>query len=181
MKRWNGVSAAVACLALTVACGGGNREENVSTEREGAAADNQAVTDERTGGPPEVMTVTGCLSSAEGRYVLTQLESGGTAAAPGEATTETYQLTNADEKLREHVGKQVRVNGEAEAARIAEVRETTPPAPATATGTAGNQSGNEPTVSSETQTRLELRRMSVMSVMPTGEDCPAGTTTGSAR
>ncbi len=173
MKRWTGVSATVGCLAIAVACGGGNREENVSTEGAGTAADTEAITDERTGGRPEVMTVTGCLSSAEGRYVLTALE-GATGPGSGQAATETYQLTDADERLRDHVGKQVRVNGEAEPARIAEVRESTPPA-ATATGTAGNQSGNQPSVSSETQTRLELRRMSVMSVMPTGEDCPAGT------
>jgi hypothetical protein len=181
MKRWSGLSAAVACLAFAVACGGANREENAATEREGTAAENQAITDERTGGTPEAMTVTGCLSSAGGRYVLTELEGTGTSAGSGQATTETYQLTDADEKLRDHVGKQVRVNGHAEPARIAEVRESTPPAPATATGTAGAQSGNQPTVSSETQTRLELRRMEVLSVQPTGEDCPAGTTTGPAR
>ncbi len=172
MKRSGRLSAAVACLAVVVACGGGNREENAGLEREDTAADVRANNDEQTG-RPEAVTVTGCLSSAEGRYVLTELEGGG--SATGAATTETYQLTDADGKLRELVGKLVRVNGEAEPARIAEVRESTPPAPATATGTAGEQSGSRPTVSSDTQTRLELRRMSVMSVMPTGEDCPAGT------
>jgi hypothetical protein len=150
-------------------------------EREETTAAAQADTDEPTG-KSEVMTVTGCLSSADGRYVLTELEgNNGTRGGTVQPTTETYQLTNADEKLRDHVGKQVRINGEAEPARIAELRETTPGTASVATGTAGQQSGNQPEVSTETRTRLEMRRMSVMYVMPTGADCPAGTASGSGR
>lgn len=173
MKRLHRLSAAVVCVGFAAACGGGNRD--ATAERENTTAANaQAETDEPTGRPAP-MSVTGCLTSAEGRYVLTELT--GDIKAPGgpaQPTTETYQLTNADEKLQPHVGKQVRVTGEAEPARVAEVRESTPAAPA---GTAGQQSPNQAAVSSETRTRLEMRTMSVTSVTPTGEDCPAGVAT----
>jgi len=180
MKRlWNS-SAAVVCLSLAVGCGGGTREADA--ERDDIAGTNaQAETDEPTGTPAPA-SVMGCLSAAEGRYVLTELK--GDIKAPGgpaQPTTETYQLTGADEKLREHVGKQVRVTGEAEPARIAEVRESTPSTPAAPAGTAGRQGTNQAEVSTETRTRLETRRMTVMSVTPTGDDCPAGTATNTQR
>jgi hypothetical protein len=80
------------------------------------------------------------------------------------------------------VGKQVRVNGEAEPARVAEVRESTPATPAAPAGTAGQQSTtNQPVVSTETKTRLETRRMSVTSVTATGDECPAALNSGSSR
>ena len=179
MKRLNGLSAAVACLGLVAACGGGDRE--VDLERDTTTGANAQVETEESTGRPVPITVTGCLSSAEGRYVLTELEP--LNEAPGgapRATTETYQLTNADEQLSQHVGKRVRINGEAEPARIAEVRESTPSTPAAA-GTSGQQTPNQPAFSTETHTRLEMRRMSVMSVMPTGEDCPTGRATATPR
>jgi hypothetical protein len=172
MKRLNRLSAAVACLGLTAACGGGERAANVERDST-TAANTQAETAEPTGRNVAI-TVTGCLSSAEGRYVLTELESAD--RAPAQPTTETYELTDADDQLQQHVGKQVRINGQAEPARIAEVRESTPSTPATATGTAGQQSRNQPAVSTETRARLEMRKMSVMAVTPTGDDCPTATT-----
>lgn len=167
MNRLHRLSAAVVCVGLAAACGGGNRD--ATAERENTAATNTArvETDEPTGRPAPIM-VTGCLTAADGRFVLTEL------SGDRQPTTEAYQLTNADEQLRPHVGKQVRVNGEAEPARVAEVRESTPTAPA---GTAGQQTTtNQPAVSTETRTRLETRTMSVTSVTPTGQDCPTGTT-----
>jgi hypothetical protein len=180
MKRLNGLSAAVVCLGLTAACGGGDREAG-SVERDGTAGVNTQVETEESTGRPVPTTVTGCLSSADGRYVLTALKAiddgpGG----PTQATTETYQLTNADEQLRQHVGRHVRVNGEAEPARVADVRETSPSAPA-ARGTSGQQSANQPAVSTETRTRLEMRRMSVTSVSATGENCPTEPGAASSR
>jgi hypothetical protein len=180
MNRLHGLSAAVVCVGVAIACGGGSRE--ATAERENTTAANAPVeTDEPTGRPAPI-SVTGCLTAADGRYVLTEL-SGDTKApgSPAQPTTETYQLTNADEELRPHVGKQVRVNGEAEPARVADVRESTPTTPAAPAGTAGQQSTtNQPAVSTETRTRLETRTMSVTSVTPTGDDCPTGTAPSTA-
>jgi hypothetical protein len=170
MKRLHGLSAAVVCVGLAAACGGGNRD--ATAERENTAATNTTTETAEPNGRPAPMAVSGCLTAADGRYVLTELVGDiKTPGGPAQPTTETYQLTNADEKLQPHVGKQVRVTGEAEPARVADVRESTPATPA---GTAGQQSPNQAAVSTETRTRLETRRMSVMSVTPTGEDCPTG-------
>jgi hypothetical protein len=172
MNRLHRLSAVVVCVGLAAACGGNNRETAAEHENTTATANAPAGSEEPTG-RPAALSVTGCLTSADGRYVLTQLA--GDVQSPGGPATETYQLTNADEKLRPHVGKQVRVTGEAEPARVAEVRESTPATPATPAGTAGQQTtANQPAVSTETRTRLETREMSVMSVTPTGQDCPAG-------
>jgi hypothetical protein len=172
MNRLHRLSAAVVCLGLAAACGGNNRETTAEHETTTAAATAQAERDEPTG-RPAALSVTGCLTSADGRYVLTEL------SGDRQPTTESYQLTNADEQLRPHVGKQVRVNGEAEPARVAEVRESTPATPA---GTAGQQTAtNQPAVSTETRTRLETRTVSVTSVTPTGQDCPVETTHSPAR
>jgi hypothetical protein len=172
MKALNYLSTTVVCLIVS-ACGGPDRDRSL-TERSSSASATAQVESEKPSGRPEPITVTGCLSSADGRYVLTELAPNQGAGGPAQATTETYQLTDADEQLRQHVGKQVRISGEAEPARIADVRESTPATPPTA-GTAGQQTENRAAVSTETLTRLEMRHMSVKSVMPTGEDCPAGT------
>ena len=165
MNPLHRLSAAVVCLGLAAACGGGDRA--AMTERENTPATNAAVETDEPTGRPVALSVTGCLTAADGRYVLTEL------SGDRQPTTEAYQLTNADEQLRPHVGKQVRVNGEAEPARVAEVRESTPTTPATPAGTAGQQTTtNQPAVSTETRTRLETRTMSVTSVTPTGQDCP---------
>jgi hypothetical protein len=175
MNRFHTFSAAIVCVAVAAGCGGGNRETTDERERTPATNNAAVETDEPTGRPAPI-SVTGCLTAAEGRFVLTELSGDTkTPGGGGQPTTETYQLTNADEQLRPHVGKQVRVNGEAEPARVAEVRESSPAAPATPAGTAGQLSAtNQPTVSTETRTRLETRRMSVTSVTPTGQDCPTG-------
>jgi hypothetical protein len=110
--------------------------------------------------------VDGCLTEANGRFVLTQLSRAGGAA------TETYQLTTSTpDDLRQHVGREVRIAGEAAAARVAEVRETTPPAAGAPAGTSGQQGSAQ--VSTESATRLEMRQLVVSSVTPTGDECPA--------
>jgi hypothetical protein len=171
MKPWKCVSAAALCVGMA-ACGGNDRnstqaETNSNNDTRSAGAAQEQTSE--PSGKSVPLTVTGCLSSAEGRYVLTELAGSG---ATAQAATETYQLTNADDELRQHVGKQVRVTGEAEPARIAEVRESTPPGSASA-GTAGRQGGgNDAAVSTETRTRLEVRRMSVRTVSPANGECP---------
>ena len=172
------VGAAVLCVGLSAACGGGAPEsETMQTEQQGTTPGNAAGREEmsgQAGGRPEPANVDGCLTEANGQFVLTTLQ-------PEGGSTQTYQLINADQQqLRPHVGREVRVAGEAEPARVAEVRETTPAGSGTTgTGAAGT-SGQQPQaqVSTESRTRLEMRRLSVINVTPTGDPCP---TSGAAR
>ena len=146
------------CVGL-VGCRGANRDETGANKPE----------EEKTAEVrPAIVTETGCLTARGDQFVLTDLERG-----EGQATTETFQLIGSDDQLRSHVGKQVRVNGEAEAPKVAVVQQSTPPAPQpTAQGTAG---GAEPKVSTQEQTRVEVRKLKVASVEPTGESCAAET------
>jgi hypothetical protein len=75
---------------------------------------------------------------------------------------------NADDQLRNLVGKEVRVTGEAQPTQSAETREVTPPAP---TATAGETA--EPKVSTVEDTKLDVHKMTVASVAPTGDACAA--------
>jgi hypothetical protein len=122
---------------------------------------------------PVAVTETGCLTARGDQFVLTDLERG-----EGEATTDTFQLVGKDEELRPHVGKQVRVTGDADAPRVAVVQESTPPrqnaSPQGTTGTA------DPKVSTQSETRVETRELKVSSVVPTGSSCAAETTGGAS-
>ena len=145
------------CVAATMACGRGNGDE-----AELDASGNDA--DITTAAP---ILETGCLTASGDRFVLTALEKSDAAGGP---QTELYQLIGEDDELRPHVGKAVRISGEAEPARVAEVRETSPASPA---GTSGTAQQNQPKVQTESQTRLETRVLRVRSVTPTGDDCLA--------
>lgn len=111
------------------------------------------------------VTEVGCVTATGDRFVLTSLESGEKPA------TELYQLVGTSAELREHVGREVLVTGEAQPAGIAEVRETTPSTPV---ATSGANEGASPQVRTESQVRLETRQLRVLTVTPTGDDCPAG-------
>jgi hypothetical protein len=64
--------------------------------------------------------------------------------------------------------------GEADPQQVAEVREATPAAPAGGTtGTAGQAPGGQPKVSTETSTRMEVAKLRVQSVTPSGATCAA--------
>jgi hypothetical protein len=165
------------CLGLTVACGGaaedtGGEQQSASGAPAGAA------------GPSRPVEVSGCLTARGDRYVLTDLEradeQGG--GGGGQAATESYELVGNTENLKQHVGKQVRVVGEAEPQQVAEVRESSPaPATSGATGTTGRQpqggqqpSGSgQPQVSTATETRMEVAKLRVQSVTPSGATCAA--------
>jgi hypothetical protein len=64
---------------------------------------------------------------------------------------------------------------------VAEVRETTPAATPGAAGTSGEQPAQpqRPTVTTETETRMEVATLRVQSVAATGNSCAAETTGGS--
>jgi hypothetical protein len=151
MRRALVLGISAMCVAL-VGCGGRERGDEKTAEVR-----------------PATVTEMGCLTARGEQFVLTDLEHG-----EGAATTEAYQLVGRDDELKQHVGKQVRITGEAEAPRVAVVQESTPPKPdAKPEGTAGRA---EPKVSTQTETRVEMRKLTVSSVTPTGESCAAETT-----
>jgi hypothetical protein len=127
-------------------------------------AENTAGNDDRTAEVrPVPVNETGCLTARGDQFVLTDLERG------EGATTETFQLVGNEAELRQHVGKQVRVNGEAEAPKVAVVQESTPPpSDSRPQGTTGS---TDPKVTSQVQTRMEVRKLTVTSVEPTGANC----------
>jgi hypothetical protein len=151
MKRASMAALCALGLFLSAACGGERREARDARESE---------EDVR-------VTETGCLTAKGDQFVLTDLE-----GSEGASATETFQLIGNETELRKHVGKQVRVNGQAEPAQVAVVRESTPPPSdkQQPTGTAGS---TEPSVSTETQTRVEVRKLTVASLEPTGAACDA--------
>lgn len=157
--RTNLAVVGVLCAGLAVACGRSDRDEaNLDPAGNDAdIAENAPIIE------------TGCLTASGDRFVLTALEAANGAGLP---QTELYQLIGQEDQLRPHVGKAVRVTGEAPPARVAELREMSPAQPPETRGTAGD---NEARVQTESQTRIETRQLRVQSVTPTGDECPAGT------
>ena len=166
MSRINVLGALVLSASLGIGCGGGDRDDLERDEARSAEVD----IDIADTAPVEE---TGCLTASGDRFVLTALESGGA------TTTELYQLVGQEDELRKHVGKSVRVTGDAEPAQVAELRENSTAAPVATSGDAGkgqqNQAAGQPQVQTQSQTRLETRQMRVGTVTATGDDCSAGT------
>ena len=159
MKRASVLGVCALCIGL-VGCGG--REDGANNSADEKVAEVR----------PTVVTETGCVTARGDQFVLTDLERG-----EGGATTETFQLGGNNDELRQHVGKQVRVTGEAEAPKVAVVQESTPAADAKPRGTTG---GVEPKVSTQSETRVEARKLTVSSVQPAGGSCAAETNTEGA-
>jgi len=141
---------AVAAVTLVVAMGACNRKA--------AAPELQT----STGNQPRMqpMTVTGCLKSgvADNTFVLMASQAGGS----GE--TATFQLTGPERlNLREYVGQKVEVSGtlraETEVTSSGGAVEQKP-----AKGTTGT-----PVV--ETKSDVDIKRLTVDSVKPTGSRC----------
>ena len=113
--------------------------------------------------PNQPTTVTGCLRAGDAAdtFVLTT-----SASTSGSAPT-TYHLTSiGNVSVREHVGKRVEVSGIVEAESQIATSEAPKPAD-NATGTAG--SPGTPTV--QTGTRLNVQKIDVSNIRPTGESC----------
>ena len=144
-----------AAVALTGACG----------RRDTSQADKKNIVDLAThpvpAGSVAPVEVIGCLSASGDRFVLSHVDK-------DSSKTFAYQLVNADDQLRGLVGREVRVTGEAQPAQKAETREVTPPQPAATAG----KSGTQPQVSTVEDTKLEMRKITVAGVAPTGDSCP---------
>ena len=111
------------------------------------------------------MTVSGCLKAGEAAdtYVLT------TARTEGSTDAATYQLVGSQTaNLREQIGRRVEVSGTLQAQQQIAATGTAQTKPdksaERATGTIGT-----PTV--QTRTEIDIKRLSVSSVKPTGEKC----------
>jgi hypothetical protein len=146
------LSAALTMPIIGVAC---NRAKNETP----AVAEKQAVSPEQKTASP--MTVSGCLRAGDAAdmFVLTTAQ-----AATGEPTA-TYQLVGLEGvNLRDHIGRQIEVQGILNAQQQVASRSTTDPAP-NATGT----SGSTPSVS--TTTNLKIRRFDVQQVKSVGKEC----------
>lgn len=174
MKRTAGFSTVALAAAFALGCSNG--------ESTGDARELDNVMD----APERLVQVVGCLTAQGEQFVLTDLEraappSGGAEAsgAASQAATEMYRLEGMRDELRPHVGRQVRVTGEAPPPEVAIVRETSPPRdPRPVAGTTGERESGaaatpetQPQVSTVATTRLEVTELLVRSVSPTGESC----------
>lgn len=138
----------------------------------------EAALEARAGGTGDETTVTGCLTSAadRGAFVVTAnrnaLTSGAMHAGDGETPTYTYELTGNAADLAQHVGREVEVTGRLDDDRDDEVdidREEKTELPEV-------QSGDEtvkPAIETETEMNINVRRLSVSSISPTGAACQA--------
>lgn len=142
--------AAACVLAPCLACGGDGKEV--------PALETQSVTPPQATATPE--RVTGCLRAGEagGTFVLT---AGSTPTQPDAAT---YELLAAADTLQPHIGKQVEITGTVVTEQTAQSRGATMPAEERAKGTTGT-----PTVQSTTE--VEVKRLQVTGVAPTGGAC----------
>ncbi len=183
MRRGLSFGVCAACAVVTLACG--NNRNAQSTENQGQNTTASSIRDEAKNRPAPA-DVRGCLTASGNRFVLTTLNdtsapaTGQSAPATANAvpTTETYQLVSTgSENLSKYVGQEVRVTGEADPARVADVRELTPAVPAQhgSVGTSGRsgKDANGPKVSTEEETHFEYRKLRVSSVTPAGGACPA--------
>jgi hypothetical protein len=145
--RLIGTTIAAAVLAVSLA----------ACSQEMASPERQTTTGEQP--RMEETTVSGCLKTGmdEHTFVLMAPQTAG-------AETSTYQLTSgSDVNLREHVNQQVQVTGtlraEQEFASVGKAVEED-----RAKGTSGT-----PVV--ETKTEVQVKRLAVSAVRPTGEKC----------
>jgi len=155
MKRVILMSICIGAVALTSACG----------RRDSSQADKKSIVDLAThpvpAGSVAPISVVGCLSASGDRFVLAHGDK-------DSSKTLTYQIVNADDQLRNLVGKEVRVTGEAQPAQSVETRELAPAAPAATSG----KPNTSATVTTVEDTKLETQKLTVVSVAPTGDSCP---------
>jgi hypothetical protein len=150
--------------SLAGACGGNDAAD---VERPETVETRPAPTAQAT-------SVTGCIKGgdASGTFVLvTQPEPMGAAvdsATRGQVTTYTYLLEGRE--VAEHVGREVEVTGTIEESDDIEVEDTREQ---TAEPTTVDGEKVTPTVEVEEAAVIEMRRMRVDTVQPTGGTCPA--------
>jgi hypothetical protein len=133
--------------------------------------------------PETLVTEVGCLSGSGDEFVLTDLD----AIGPGtpRPITEAFLLSGSDRELKAQVGRRVRVTGEADPAKVVNVRVLQPMVRVRRANTVvvndrtdapspGSGEHLEPKVGVGQQLRLEVRHLQVRSVEPTGDECTGG-------
>jgi hypothetical protein len=117
MKRSVLISICLGAIALSGAC---SRRDNAQADRTNTQRIARTLSNwQRIPGAISAVTVDGCLTASGGKFMLASLDKDA-------LKTTVYQLMNADDQLRNFVGKEVRVTGQAEATQSAETREVTP-------------------------------------------------------
>ena len=156
----------IVTVLASVACGR-NADERARAQEAALAAD-------ATKG--DEVTITGCLSSTadRGAFVVTAdrnaLTSGALYANSGETPTYTYELTGKTADLAAHVNQQVEVTGQLDDDRKDQAKadqEETTKHPEV-------QSGKDkvsPAIEMDTELEINVRRLAVASVKPTGRPC----------
>jgi hypothetical protein len=133
----------------------------------------------RDGTPGDEVTITGCLMAAQDRnaFVVTAdrnaLVSGALYSGSGETPTFTYELTGNVANLAAHVGRQVEVTGRVDKSREDEVKVNDE----VKTNLPETQSGKDkvsPAIETDTEVEVNVRRLTVSSMTPTGQGCLSG-------
>ena len=135
-----------------------------------SARGNEGGDEAGTSGSGDAVTIAGCLSGQDGRFVLTAMpDAAGAVAARAvadERETHSYVLVGGT-NLQEQLGKRVEVVGtiEGKDARLDhDSGKKTTAAPAT-TG------GDTPTVSTKEEIEIEAKRLNVREVRPVAGSC----------
>jgi hypothetical protein len=165
MRRTALFLAFIAPLALSpIAC---SRSDN--------ATGQTAVADKDADG--EEITVTGCLTGAPDRAAFvvtadrTALTSDAMYSRSGEVPTYTYELVGSND-LAAHVGRQVQVKG-----RLGDRDDEVDVESESKTTQPQTQAGDDkvtPTVETDEEMEIKVRRLHVEAIAPTGQACPAG-------
>lgn len=167
--RRTGLLVGIIC-SVAVGAGACNRADD-------RAAQQEAAIEARDGGASgDEVTVTGCLTAAAdgNAYALTAartaLTSGAMHSGTGETPTYTYELMGNTGELKEHVGRQVEVTGRVDPDRrdrenVDEKEKTELPE------TPSGDRNVTPAIETETEMRINVRRLEVRSVTETGRAC----------
>jgi hypothetical protein len=158
MKRTILMSICVGAVVLGAGCGRRDASQDASQDNKKNILDLAAQPPLAGGITP--VEVTGCLSASGDRFVLSRIDK-------DDSKTVAYQLINANNQLTSYVGREVRVTGEAQPTQKAETRAITPPQPAATSG----RSGAEAKVTTVEETKVDMQKLAVSSVSPTGEAC----------
>lgn len=154
MKRTILMSICGGAVALSVGCG----------RHDASQGDKKNILDLATHPAPAgsiaPVEVVGCLSASGNRFVLSHIDQ-------EDSKTVAYQLLNADDQLTSLVGREVRVTGEAQPAQKADARAVTPPQPAATSG----KSETDAKVTTVEETKVDMQKLVVASVAPTGDAC----------
>jgi len=157
-------------MALAFAPAACSRDSDTKTQANAGVDDSTAV-------DGEMIAVTGCLTGAPDRnaFVVTAdrnvLTSGALYSGSGEVPTYTYELVGGAD-LAQHVGRQVEVKG-----RLGERDDEVDIETENKTELPQARSGDDkvtPAIETNEEIEINIRRIHVLSITPTGAGCTAG-------